>query len=61
MDILDRKVKTKAMMLLEHQLEKDISVLLQLGSLSQLERQLGIDRTTISKWRKRLGIKKEEK
>jgi len=48
--------KTILMELLEARHKKDIRKLLMAGSLTVVAKNLGIDFTTVSKWRKRLGL-----
>ncbi len=51
--------KTLAMRLLEKQFGFDITILIseQRGSLSLVAKTLGIDQSTVSKWRLRLGMR----
>lgn len=49
--------KTLAMRLLEAQFEVPIEVLLQEGSLAEVGALLGIDESTVSKWRLVLGLR----
>ena len=48
--------KTTLMELLEARHHKDIRELLITGSLTVIAENLGIDFTTVSKWKKRLGL-----
>jgi len=48
--------KTILMELLESRHKKDIRELLITGSLTVVAKNLGIDFTTVSKWKKRLGL-----
>lgn len=52
--------KTTLMELLETRHKKPIQKLLLAGSLTVVAKNLGIDFTTVSKWKKRLGLNGEE-
>ncbi len=49
--------KTLAMRLIEARLGEPIEELLMRGSIKQVGEELGIDETTVSKWRLRLGLR----
>ena len=50
------KLKTKHMLYLEYKYGESIELILTAGSLYAVGKRLGIDRSTISRWRKRLGL-----
>lgn len=52
--------KTPMMMLLEIQHKQPITILLWMGSLSQVASRLGLDPSTVSKWRKRIAMEVAE-
>lgn len=49
--------KTLAMRILESKFSMPIEALLQGGTLQEVADKLGIDFTTVSLWRKRLGLR----
>lgn len=49
--------KTLAMRLMEARFNLSIAVLLQQGTLEEVAELLGIDQSTVSKWRLRLGLR----
>lgn len=49
--------KTLAMRLIEWDMEADIEEVLMAGSLGEVAEMLGIDKSTVSKWRLRLGLR----
>ena len=49
--------KTLTMLVLEAQLGEPIEVILESGTLGTLSRELGLHRSTISKWRRQLGLR----
>ena len=50
-------IKTLAMRQIEARFGVPIEELLMEGSLNQVARRLGIDFTTVSRWRERLGLR----
>ena len=52
----NRGQKTPLMLLLEHTYTQPIETIIGSGSLSDIAKRTGVDNTTISRWRKKLGI-----
>lgn len=65
-DVVDRQSmnlstdpsKTLAMKLIEEALGTDIKEMLASGTLGEVAEMLGVDKSTVSKWRLRLGLRK---
>ena len=55
--VLSIKRKTTAMKLLERQFGLSIEELIKDGKLEDVARQLGLEQSTISRWRKILGLR----
>lgn len=56
-DLNPKPGKTLTMLLLEAQLGEPIEIILESGTLGTLSRETGLHRSTISKWRKQLGLR----
>ena len=53
---VQKKAKTWAMLALERQFNLPIEDILLAGSCRHIERRFGIDHSTVSKWKQRLGL-----
>ncbi len=53
-------LKTLAMRLLEVQFNQPIEELLQIGNLVETAKALGIDQSTVSLWRLKLGLRRKK-
>ena len=54
-----RNGKTLAMRLIEGELNMPIEEVLSTGTLGEVSEMLGVDKSTISKWRLKLGLREE--